>query len=142
MKKTSVLVFVLFLGISLNGFSQTGKPQTAKPVTTTPAQEITKDFFAGKWEVSIVGTPNGDAKFVTELTRKEGKLTGELKDSSGKIEKAIPLTKVEEENAKITFYFTTADGYDVSIVLAKVDESNLKGSTLDQFATTAVRVKN
>ncbi len=125
------------LGISLNGFSQTAKPQTA-PV----AKDNTTDFFAGKWEVLIVGTPNGDAKLVTELTRKEGKLTGELKDATGKSDKSMPLTKVEEVADKLTLYFTTPDGYDVSIVLAKVDDINLKGSTLDQFATTAVRVKN
>ncbi len=126
MKKASILLFVLFLGINFYSFSQ-----------TTP-----KDFYAGKWEVLIVGTPNGDAKFVTELTRKDGKLTGELKDPTGKMEKPIPLTKVEEENNKLTFYFTTAEGYDVNIVLAKVDDDNLKGSTMDQFDTKASRLKN
>ena len=137
MKKASLILFLLFAGVSLNGFSQTSKPQpTGSTSISAP------DFFAGKWELLIVGTPNGDAKLVTELTRKEGKLTGELKDATGKLEKPMPLTKVEDLADKLTLYFTTPDGYDVSIVLAKVDDSNLKGSTLDQFATTAVRVKN
>src|SRR5690349_9649636 len=105
MKKVSLILFVLFLGVNISGFSQTTKPQTAKTQSPAPAKVETQDFFAGKWEVSVVGTPNGDAKFVTELTRKEGKLTGELKDPTGKMEKAIPLSKVEEETAKITFYF-------------------------------------
>lgn len=126
MKKVIVFLFVLFVGINFNSIAQ-----------TTP-----KDFYAGKWEVSVLGTPNGDAKFVTELIRKDGKLTGELNDPSGKLGKPIPLSKVEEENNKLIFYFTTNDGYDVSVVLAKVDDNNLKGSTLDQFDTTASRVKN
>ena len=123
MKKASILFFVLFFSITFYGFSQTAP----------------KDFFAAKWEISITGTPNGDAKFVTELTRKDGKLTGELKDPTGKQAEALPITKIEEENNKITIYFTAQD-YDVNIVLAKVDENNLKGMLLDQFESTATRV--
>lgn len=56
MKKVSLFLFVFLLGLSVRGFSQ----------TTPPA-----DFFAGKWEITIMGTPNGDAKLVTELVRKD-----------------------------------------------------------------------
>ncbi|GEO03741.1 hypothetical protein AAE02nite_14050 [Adhaeribacter aerolatus] len=125
MKKASLLLYVLLLGISFYGFSQ-----------STP-----KDFFAAKWEISITGTPNGDAKFVTELARKEGKLTGELKDPTGTRPESIPITKIEEGNNQITIYFTVQE-YDVNMVLAKVDENNLKGSTMSQFETAAIRVKN
>ncbi|GAA4466382.1 hypothetical protein GCM10023189_48350 [Nibrella saemangeumensis] len=125
MKKVSFFFFVLLLGVAFNGISQ----------TTTLA-----DFFAGKWEITVTGTPNGDAKFVTDLTRKDGKLTGELKDPTGKMTEAIPIEKIEEEANKITIYFS-AQGYDVNIALEKATDDDLKGSLLGMFDATAKRVK-
>jgi len=126
MKKASILFAVLFLGIAFNGFSQTSQ---------------SSDFFAGKWEISIVGTPNGDSKLVTDLTRKDGKLTGELKDPSGQNPEALPITSVIEEANKVTLYFT-AQGTDVSLDLSKVDDSHLKGSVMSgMFDASAIRIK-
>lgn len=125
MKKASILFFALFLALSFHGFAQ-----------TTP-----KDFFASKWEISVNGTPNGDAKLVTELIRKDGKLTGELKDPSGQRAEAIPISLIEEEKNSITIYFTTQEHH-VTMVLEKVDENNLKGLTMSSFDTKAVRLKN
>lgn len=125
MKKTVVFLLAFVVGIALQGFSQTDKPAT--------------DFFAGKWEILVAGTPNGDAKFATEITRKDGKLVGELKVANGDVKEAIPAT-VEEAEGKIVIYFTT-QGYDVNIDLSKVDENNLKGSLMNMFDAKAVRVK-
>jgi hypothetical protein len=124
-EKTGIILAFLFLGIAFKGFSQTA------PAT---------DFFAGKWEVLIVGTPNGDAKLVTELIRKDGKLTGELKDPTGQNPEAIALSDVVEEAEKMILYFN-AQGTDVSIELEKVDADNLKGSLLNMFDATAKRLK-
>lgn len=125
MKKTGIIIAILFLGIAFNGFSQTA------PAT---------DFFAGKWEIAILGTPNGDAKLVTELVRKDGKLTGELKDPTGQNPEAIPLTNVVDEENKLTLSFS-AQGADVTVELEKVDADNLKGSLLGMFDATAKRLK-
>jgi hypothetical protein len=125
MKKTVFLMLAFVVGIAVQGFSQTDKPAT--------------DFFAGKWEILVVGTPNGDAKFATEITRKDGKLVGELKVAAGDIKETIPAT-VEEAEGKITIFFTT-QGYDVNIALSKVDDDNLKGTLMDMFDAKAKRVK-
>ncbi len=125
MKKSVVFLLAFVVGIALQGFSQTDKPAT--------------DFFAGKWEILVVGTPNGDAKFATEITRKDGKLVGELKIAAGDAKETIPAT-VEEAEGKITIFFTT-QGYDVNIELSKVDDDNLKGSLMNMFDAKAVRVK-
>ena len=126
MKKTIIVIAVLFLGSVLKGFSQTAAPA---------------DFFAGKWEISVVGTPNGDSKLVTELTRKDGKLTGELKDPSGQNPEPLPITSVVEEANKMTLYFT-AQGTDVSLDLTKVDDDNAKGSVMNgMFDASAKRIK-
>jgi hypothetical protein len=127
MKKASILLFVLFLGITLNGFSQTTPP---------------KDLFAGKWEILLTGTPNGDVKFLTNLIRKDGKLTGELADATDATKPKRPITKVEENGDKLAIYFESSQGGEISINLAKVDNDNLKGSLMDSFEATARRIKN
>ena len=125
MKKVSLFLFIFLLGICVKGFSQTTPPT---------------DFFAGKWEITVVGTPQGDAKFVTELTRKDGKLTGELKDPAG-VRPATAITKIEEESTKLTIYFNTDQAGEIPIELTKVDDDHLKGSLMNMFDSTALRVK-
>ncbi len=127
MKKVSLFLVVFLLGVCVNGFSQ------ATPPT---------DFFAGKWEITITGTPDGDAKMVTDLVRKDGKLTGELKDPTGKRTEVTPITKIEEEASKLTIYFDTAQAGVIPIELTKVDDDHLKGSLMNMFESTALRVKN
>ena len=124
MKKASITLMVLFFGITLSGM----------------AQNATKDFFVGKCEIVILGTPNGDSKMVTELVRKDGKLTGELKDAADTTKPAIPIISIEETEAAIDLAFS-ASGYDVTVNLEKVDDDNLKGLLLGMFETKAKRLK-
>ena len=136
MKKVSLFLFILLVGIAFNGFSQTTSTTTTPTTTTTST-----DFFAGKWEITITGTPNGDAKMVTDLVRKDGKLTGELKDPTG-TNPVTPITKVEEDpGKKITIYFDTAQAGEIGVELAKVDDDHLKGQLMSMFDSTAVRLK-
>lgn len=127
MKKVSLFLFIFLLGVCAKGYSQAAPPA---------------DFFAGKWEITIMGTPDGDAKMVTELIRKDGKLTGEMKDPTGKRTEATPITKVEEEpGKKLTIYIDTAQAGEIGIELNKVDDDHLKGQLMSMFDTTAIRVK-
>lgn len=78
---------------------------------------------------------------VTDLVRKDGKLTGELKDPTG-TNPVAPITKIEEEpGKKITIYFDTAQAGEIGVELAKVDDDHLKGQLMGMFDSTAVRVK-
>lgn len=124
MKRISLISFVLFFGVALTGFSQTTAPT---------------DFFAGKWEISITGTPRGDVKFLTNLMRKDGKLTGELVDTADDKEKR-PITRVDESAGKLVIYFDSSQAGEIAVELAKVDDDNLKG-TLMSYDATAKRVK-
>lgn len=125
MKKISILFLILFIGITYTGFSQ----------TTTPS-----DFFAGNWEISAVGTPVGDVKFTTNLVRREGKLTGELTNTTDPSQAKRPLIRVEEKGDKLVMYFESSQGGEISIDLTKVDNDNLKG-TLSTFDATAKRLQ-
>lgn len=124
MKRASIVLVILL--VALKSFSQTA---------------TTADFFAAKWEVLIVGTPNGDSKLVMELVRKDGKLTGELKDPTGARPEPLPITGILEEGNKIIMTFE-AQGMDVNMDLEKVDDDHLKGSIMNgMFDASAVRVK-
>ena len=125
MKKVSLLLLLFVLGISLKSFSQ-----SATPV----------DFFAGKWEIAIVGTPMGDVKLSTDLIRKDGKLTGDLVNTADAASPKLPITKVEESADKLVLYFDSSQAGELSIELKKVDDDNLKGALMS-FDASAKRMK-
>ncbi len=122
MKKLKFLMVVLLTSSFLSGFTKA------------------EDYFLGKWEIMVAGTPNGDIKFATDLQRKDGKLTGELTIPADPNAPAIPIINIEEETDKITLYFS-AQGYDLNLELNKVDQDNMKGSLMGMFDSKAIRVK-
>jgi len=103
------------------------------------AQTAPADFFAGKWEILVIGTPDGDSKMVADLVRNGGVLSGQLINQADSTAEKIPVTVTESGN-KLALAFS-AQGYDVTIDLEKVDEDNLKGSLMNMFETTAKRKK-
>ena len=126
MKKVSFILVILFLGIVVNGFSQ----------TTAPA-----DFFAGKWEINLSGTPAGDIKWATDLVRKDGKLTGELADATDATKPKRTINKIDETADEIVIFFTSSQGDEIPLALSKVDNDNLSGTLMDSFSAKAKRLK-
>lgn len=125
MKKTSALFFLLFLGIAASSFAQSAPPT---------------DFYAGKWEISIAGTPNGDVKLLTDLVRKDGKLTGDLVNAADANGPKMAITKIEENGDKLAISFDSPQAADLTLNLAKVDEDTLKGEVYNLDAV-AKRLK-
>ncbi|WP_020606464.1 hypothetical protein [Spirosoma spitsbergense] len=125
MKKTGMLLFVLFLGLVVNGFAQTAAPT---------------DFYAGKWEISIAGTPSGDVKLLTDLVRKDGKLTGELTDAVDATKPKMAIDKIDEDGDKLVIHFDSPQAAGLALNLAKVDADTLKGEVYN-FDAVAKRVK-
>ena len=123
MKKLSLVAFLLFFGLCIQGFSQT----------------TSKDFFAGPWEIMVYGTPNGDAKMTTNLKRVDGKLTGELSSKTGENSQKIRSDEVVETSSGISILFS-AEGNDVNIDLAKKDDNNLEGNLMGMFTAKAKRL--
>ncbi|MEY4988085.1 MAG: hypothetical protein RL567_1864 [Bacteroidota bacterium] len=125
MKKFIALVFVLTTLFSASSFASQPDPT---------------DFFAGKWKIMVSGTPNGDVTFATNLIRKDGALTGQLKIVGDDSLPLVDISKVEDSSDKVVIYFTI-QGYDVNAELTKVDDDNLKGSLMGMFEAKAARVK-
>jgi cytochrome c len=96
------------------------------------------DFFAGKWNTTISGTPQGDAKMLVNLTRTNGKLTGTITPEMDGAE-TIALDKVEEKENSVTIYFNMMS-YDLNVELIKEDDNNLAGKLMGMFDVTSERV--
>lgn len=102
------------------------------------AKAQTSDYFPGKWNVVIMGTPNGDAKMTFILERKDGKLTGAVQDTTGK--EMTKITSIDEKDKTINAAFTI-QSYDVTLTLEPVDDDHVKGSLMGMFDAKGVRVK-
>jgi hypothetical protein len=122
MKKLNMFFFlVLGLFIALNANAQTKT-----------------DFYPGKWNVLVMGTPNGDAKMTFVIERKDGKLGGIIQDTTGK--EMTKITSIEEKDKTITAAFTVQD-VDITLTLDPIDDDNVKGSMMGMFDVKGVRVK-
>lgn len=106
-------------------------------ISTFTAKAQNKDFYAGKWEVLVYGTPYGNVKRFFIMERKDGKLVGTVQDSTGK--EKIDITSIEEKNKKAAINYTT-QGYDVTLAVEPVDNDHIKGS-LAGFNATGIRRK-
>ncbi|MEO6980751.1 MAG: hypothetical protein ABI113_20320 [Mucilaginibacter sp.] len=122
MKKLS-LILTIAIGLFL---SLTVKAQT-KP-----------DYFTGKWTVTVMGTPNGDAKMDFVFERKDGKLVGAVQDSTGK--ELSKITQIDEKDKSITAAFNI-QSYDVTLTLDPVDDDHVKGSLMGMFDAKGIRKK-
>ena len=102
------------------------------------AQTTGTDYFAGKWNVLVKGTPNGDARMFFVLDKKDSTLTGSVQDSTGK--EISKIDKVEVSGDKATVYFN-AQGYDVNLEMNKKDDDHTTGSMMGMFDAEGERVK-
>jgi hypothetical protein len=127
-----IFTLVLALFVSIHAKAQT----TATAATTTAT--TTTDYFPGKWNVIIMGTPNGDAKLTFALERKDGKLTGAVQDSTGK--ELSKITQVDEKDKTMTAYFNMMN-YDLTLMLEPIDDDHVKGNMLGMFDAKGVRAK-
>lgn len=104
---------------------------------TVNAQAQTKDYFVGKWKITVYGTPKGDSSSLFQFDRVEGKLKGVM-TVEGK--KPITMARIEETAKDITAYFTSDSGYEVYMFIEKKDDNNVEGSMMDMFDCKGVRV--
>lgn len=122
MQKASLFLFIL-LNVIVGGCAR----QTQRT-----------NFFTGKWEITVAQTP--EVKFVTDLERKQGQLTGELTDVRNSDSPKLPITKVEEKGNSMSIYYRSGEGKEQFIDLTRVDADNLTG-TMYTFDASAKRIR-
>jgi hypothetical protein len=108
--------------------------------TAASAQsKLGADYFAGKWNILVKGTPNGDSKMIVSLDKKDTSMTGVILDTTGK-----EITKISSlvlKDSTITVNFT-AQGYDVYLILNRKDDDHVTGTLMDMFESEGDRIKN
>lgn len=97
------------------------------------------DYFAGKWKVSIPGTPLGDLKRLIILEKKDNGLTGVVKDDATGNEIA-KISKVDVKDNEVTIYYHAND-LDVVLVMTRKDDGHATGNVLESYPLEATRVK-
>ncbi|WP_374948867.1 hypothetical protein [Mucilaginibacter sp.] len=102
------------------------------------AKAQTSAFYAGKWDVLVKGTPQGDVHLKFALADSASTIKGTYTDPESN--KEMPLTKTELKDGKLNLYFTIQQ-YDLSLALAKKDDDNVTGSLMGMFDAAGVRVK-
>ena len=107
-------------------------------ITVSAKAQAPADYFPGRWEVTILGTPQGDAKLTFALERKDGKLIGTVRDSTDK--ELSKIDKIDEKDKTITAAFNI-QSYDVTLTLEPVDADHVKGSLMQMFEAKGVRKK-
>jgi hypothetical protein len=115
------------------------KGERMKIVASMPNTKIAPDYFAGKWNLLVTGTPDGDIKMIVFLERKAGKLDGTI--TIDKLNETLKFTKVDENGTSITLNFS-ATGYDLYITLNKKDETHVTGTEMGMFDVKGERVIN
>ena len=124
MKKLSTLfagIGFLLLSLYTNAQSQNGH-----------------DYFIGKWNVLIIGTPNGDAKMIVSLEKKDTTVVGVVLDTTNT--EISKISKIEMKDSVVTVYFN-AQGYDVYLMLERKDDDHTAGRLLDMFDAKGERIK-
>ncbi|MHA7128673.1 hypothetical protein [Algoriphagus namhaensis] len=96
------------------------------------------EYFEGKWNVTIYGTPEGDATIPMRFETVDGITTGYFIGDASGMESKMSSVSITEGVLNAAFTIT---GYDVSISMTKVDDDNTSGSLLGMFSLEGVRVK-
>ena len=95
------------------------------------------EYFLGKWNLLVVGTPDGDAKMVVSLARAEGKLVGSI--AKPDLSDPKKFTSISETENSVTVNWTSGD-YDVYMELIKKGDNHIEGSLMNMFDAKGDRI--
>lgn len=132
-----VLVMVVVL-VGALAFQVNAQESAATPEKSVVANTLAEDFFIGKWKLDVYGLPQGDAKMLMMIEKKDGKLAGWLGGENG--EEPNEFTKVEIEKETLYVRFL-GGGWDVPMYLDKDGDDAVVGSMNDMFDVEGTKVK-
>lgn len=107
-------------------------------ISVSAKAQSNTDFFVGKWDILVKGTPQGDVNMKVNFEKKDGKLVGTMVNPE--TQKEEPFNKLDTTENGIIVYFS-AQGYDVDMSLEKQDDDHVIGSVMNMLEVTGVRVK-
>ncbi|MEN2282177.1 hypothetical protein AAGF08_08555 [Algoriphagus sp. SE2] len=121
-KKSTVLAFSMVLLLSV---------AFAMP-------SLNPEYFEGKWEVLIKGTPQGDATLPLRFETVDDITTGYFFEEGATTESKMQSVKISEDALSAAFNIS---GYDVTLYLKKVDDETAKGDLMGMFDAIGTKLK-
>jgi hypothetical protein len=139
MNYKSILSIALFASITTLAQAQTtpAPAPATSPTTTTTA--TAPDYFYGKWDVLVKGTPQGDAVIPMRIEMKEGKLKGYITNPESKEEIEMSSIEIKDKDLNVAFSMMN---YDLTMTLTKKDDDHANGKLMDMFEAEATRKKD
>lgn len=101
---------------------------------------VKNDYFVGKWNVKIEGTPNGDVILQFDLNRKDSGVNGTISDVATQTE-VSKIEKIEEPDEQTIVIYFHAQGYDLNLRLEKREADKVEGNLMGMFDAKGERVK-
>jgi len=96
------------------------------------------EYFQGRWNVTVYGTPQGDATIPMRFEAQEGALNGFFYGDMSGQESEMDTVYINDGTLNAAFFI---GGYDVTISLSEVDKDNSAGFMLNMFELKGVRVQ-
>lgn len=128
MKKVNVIIAgVFFLLVSFGASAQTQTALTGEA------------YFIGKWYILAKGIPQGDTRMVLTIEKKDGKVTGNLNDTTS-IDGLREFTSITINETSLSAVFS-AQGMDIPLDIMKKDEKNITGNIMGMFDIEGSRSK-
>ena len=124
MKKINFLFRIFFFLVLSTGTFAQSKPGA--------------DYFMGKWNVLVKGTPSGDVRIIFLLEKTNDSIAGVVQDTTGNEISKISRVELTDTSANVFF---TAQGYDVNLMMNKKDSDHVTGSLIGMFDAEGERVK-
>jgi hypothetical protein len=124
MKKSGLLIagfFLFIFSIGVNAQTKSGY-----------------DFFAGKWNITVRSTPQGDVKMVVNFEKINNAVSASIKDSTGKDLYKVTNTEIDKDQAILTFIGSQSN--DVPLTLRKKDETSITGDIMGMFNVEGTRI--
>jgi len=104
---------------------------------TTEAQNNAKEYFLGKWNVSVNG-PNGKVEMVVGFEKNNDTIIGSINDSDGKELYKVTDTTIGDESVTVNFIGSQGT---TPLYLKKRDENHLTGDIMGMFSASGERIK-
>lgn len=112
----------------------------SEPTASKGTNNVPKDiYFAGRWSVTLKGTPEGDVPLLMTFEQKIGKWTGSYVNQKTKEEAVLKSVEVNGDKIFVALKFAT---YDMTMQLNRIDDEHIVGKMMDMIDCEGVRNKD
>jgi hypothetical protein len=137
MKRLEKVLAVVLVLIGMCVFHVKAQENNPTSENSATVNTETENFFIGKWKLDVYGLPQGDAKMLMVIEKKDGKIAGWLGGENG--EEPNQFTKVEIDKKTLLVRFM-GGGWDVPMYLDKDGDDTVVGSMNDMFDVEGAKV--